>query len=66
MPDDLNELIEAAKLIGGHKTKKAAVATALDEYVSRRKRLQAVEAFGTIDFDPTYNYKLERKAKRTF
>lgn len=64
MPDDLNKLIETAKLLGGHKTKKAAVTTALQEYVSRRKRQQAVEAFGTFDFDPTYEYKAERKARR--
>jgi hypothetical protein len=61
---DLNKLIEAAKKLGGHKTKKAAVTAALDEYVRRLKRQQAVEAFGTFDFDPSYDYKAERRAKR--
>jgi Bacterial antitoxin of type II TA system, VapB len=64
MSDDLNKLIETAKLLGGHKTKKAAVTAALEEYVLRRKRQQAVEAFGTVDFEPAYDYKAEWKAKR--
>jgi putative antitoxin of VapBC-like toxin-antitoxin system len=63
MPDDLNKLIETAKNLGGHKTKKVAVTAALEEYVLRRKRQQAVEAFGTIDFDPTYDYKADRKRR---
>jgi Arc/MetJ family transcription regulator len=60
-----DKLIEAAQKLGGHKTKKAAVTAALDEYIRRHKRQQAVEAFGTFDFDPAYDYKTERKAKRS-
>jgi Arc/MetJ family transcription regulator len=59
-----DKLIETAQKLGGHKTKKAAVTAALDEYIRRHKRQQAVQAFGTFDFDPTYDYKAERKAKR--
>jgi Arc/MetJ family transcription regulator len=59
-----DKLIEAAQKLGGHKTKKAAVTAALDEYIRRHKREQAVQAFGTFDFDPAYDYKAERKAKR--
>jgi hypothetical protein len=66
MPDDLDlkKLIEEAKGIGNHKTKKAAVTTALEEYIRRRKRLEAISAFGTIDFDPDYDYKAERTVRR--
>jgi hypothetical protein len=61
---DLDDMIEAAKQLGGHKTKRAAVTAALDEYIRRQKRQQAVDAFGTVDFDPEYDYKAERNARR--
>jgi hypothetical protein len=61
---DLNdEIIEEAQSLGGHKTKKAAVSAALDEYVKRRKQARIVELFGTIDYDPTYDYKAARQSK---
>jgi Arc/MetJ family transcription regulator len=67
MPTNLaidDRLIEEARRIGNHKTKKEAVTTALSEYVAHRKRLEILSSFGTIDFDPKYNYKAERKRKR--
>ena len=67
MPTNLaidDKLIEEARRIGRHKTKKEAVATALSEYIAHRKRLEILESFGTIDFDPHYDYKAERKRKR--
>jgi hypothetical protein len=60
-----DKLIEEARKIGKHKTKKAAVTAALEEYVQRHKQARIVELFGTIDFDPTYDYKAERKRKRS-
>ena len=59
-----DRLIEEARRTGRHKTKKEAVTAALDEYVRRRKQLRLLELFGTIDYDPTYNYKAERRRKR--
>ncbi len=59
-----DKLIEAALDAGGHKTKREAVTAALAEYVKRRKQLKILESFGSIDFDPTYNYKAERRQKR--
>lgn len=67
MPTNLaldDKLIETAQKLGGHKTKKAAVTAALDEYIRHHKQQQAIEIFGTIDFDPAYDYKAERKARR--
>lgn len=58
-------LIEAAQHAGGHRTKKEAVTAALGEYIQRRKQLQILESFGTVDFDPAYNYKAERRKKRS-
>ena len=60
-----DRLIEAAQKVGGHKTKKAAVTAALDEYIRRHKQMKAIEAFGTFDFDPAYDYKRGRKVRRT-
>jgi Arc/MetJ family transcription regulator len=57
-------LITAAQRAGKHKTKKEAVTAALSEYVKRRKQLQMIEAFGTFDFDPAYDYKAERRRPR--
>ena len=59
-----DNLIEEARRIGHHKTKKEAVTTALSEYIAHRKRLEILSSVGTIDFDPTYDYKAERKRKR--
>ena len=66
MPTNLaidDKLIEEARLIGRHKTKKAAVTEALVEYIQRRKQLKIIDIFGTIEFDPDYNYKEMRKRR---
>jgi Arc/MetJ family transcription regulator len=57
-------LIDKARKIGGHKTKKGAVTEALEEYIRRREQRRILQAFGTVDFDPTYDYKAERRRKR--
>jgi Arc/MetJ family transcription regulator len=57
-------LIEEARKSGGHRTKKEAVTKALEEYVRRRKQLRILNSFGTVDFDPAYDYKAERRRKR--
>jgi hypothetical protein len=68
MPTNLaldDTLIEAACRAGGHKTKKEAVTAALAEYVRHREQLRILKSFGTVDFDPTYDYKAERRRKRS-
>lgn len=57
-------LIEEARHIGHHLTKKAAVTAALEEYIQRRKRLAILDLFGTVDFDPDYDYKVNRQLDR--
>jgi hypothetical protein len=59
-----DKLIEEARRAGGHRTKKEAVTAALEEYLRYRKQLHFLKYFGTVDFDPAYNYKAERKRKR--
>jgi len=67
MPTNLainDHLISEAQKLGKHRTKKAAVNAALDEYVRRRKQQKIVSLFGTIDYVENYDYKSERKRKR--
>lgn len=67
MPTNLaidDSLINEAKRIGKHATKKEAVTVALDEYIRRRKQLAILELEGSIDYDPTYDYKKMRKLDR--
>lgn len=66
MPTNLaidDNLIREALKIGGHRTKKETVTAALKEYIQRREQQNIIELFGTIDFDPTYDYKALRKLK---
>lgn len=56
-------LVEEAKKLGKHKTKRDAVNEALVEYVARRKRRRVIELFGKVDWDPKYDYKAERKRR---
>ncbi len=57
-----NLLVEAQK-IGGFKTKKDTVNTALLEFIQRHKQLEIVKFFGTVDYDSEYNYKNGRNRK---
>ena len=54
-------LLAEAMEIGKLPTKKATVNEALREFIQRRKREQIIELFGTIEFDPNYDYKEERR-----
>jgi hypothetical protein len=59
-----DRLLEEAKKIGGHRTKRETVTAALEEYIQHRKQQEILELFGKIDYDPDYDYKRERRAKR--
>jgi len=63
MPTNLaidDRLIEEARKIGRHRTKKETVTAALSEYIQRRKQLEVLSLFGTIDYDKNYDYKKAR------
>lgn len=47
--------------LGGHSTADEAVVAALNAYIGHRKRQRLIELFGTIDFDPEYDYKEQRR-----
>lgn len=58
-----DKLIDEARRIGHHKSKKLAVTEALKEYIQRRKQLQIKELFGKIDYHDDYDYKSARQRK---
>lgn len=66
MPTNLaldDKLLNEALRLGGHKTKKATVTEALQEYIQRRNQLGILELFGKIDYYPDYDYKKERRRR---
>lgn len=64
MPTNLaidDRLIEEARRLSKHKTKKAVVTEALEEYIQRHRQVQILDLFHGIEFDPDYDYKEQRK-----
>ncbi|MBW1865503.1 MAG: type II toxin-antitoxin system VapB family antitoxin [Deltaproteobacteria bacterium] len=56
-----DRLIEEARVIGQHRTKKAVVTEALQEYIQRRKQVDILKLFNKIEYDSDYKYKRQRK-----
>ena len=66
MPTNLaldDALLNEALRVGGHKSKRETVNEALREFIQRRQRLDLLKRLGTIDYDPRYNYKKERRSR---
>ena len=55
-----DRLIRQAVALGSHRTKKAAVTQALTDYISHLRQEKILDLFGTVDFDPGYDYKRQR------
>ena len=58
-----DKLLEDALKIGGKRTRRETVNDALREYIQRRMRLKALEAFGTVAMDPAYDCKKLRRRR---
>jgi len=56
-------LLAEAKKLGEHKTEQETIDEALKEYIRWRKRIKAIQDFGTIDFDPEFLAEIDRKSK---
>jgi len=56
-----DRLLKEAQRLGGKRTEKATVTEALQEYIQHRKQAKILELFGTVDFDPKYDYKKQRR-----
>jgi Arc/MetJ family transcription regulator len=58
------ELVEHARALGCHKTKKAAVTAALEEYVRKRRLEKFLSMLGTVEFDEDWDPLEERRLQR--
>lgn len=66
MPTNLaidDRLLDHARAVGGYRTKRETVNEALREFIQRRERLKLLGLAGTIEYDPRYDYKKERRAR---
>jgi hypothetical protein len=54
-------LLKEAVSVGRHRSKKAAVTEALQEYIARHKQQRIVEIFGTVEYSRDYDYRKHRK-----
>ncbi|SEH21232.1 MULTISPECIES: type II toxin-antitoxin system VapB family antitoxin [unclassified Selenomonas] len=55
-----SNLLNQAVRVGGLKTQHETITLALKEFIQRRQAENLIAAFGTVDFDETYDYKTER------
>jgi hypothetical protein len=58
-----DKLLEEARIVGKHATKKAVVNEALAEYIQRRKQAEIIGLFHSMEYDSDYDYKAERKKR---
>ncbi|MFZ5764898.1 MAG: type II toxin-antitoxin system VapB family antitoxin [Thermodesulfobacteriota bacterium] len=58
-----DKLLEEARIVGKHATKKAVVNEALTEYIQRRKQAGITKLFHTVEYDPDYDYKAQRQKR---
>ncbi|MBI5705429.1 MAG: type II toxin-antitoxin system VapB family antitoxin [Armatimonadetes bacterium] len=56
-------LMDQALKISGLKTKREVVNEALRGYIQRKGQLEFLKLRGTIDIDPTYDYKEQRRRR---
>ena len=66
MPTNLaldDRLLNEALKIGGKATKKETVTEALREYINRRKQASVLDLFNSVDYDPKYDYKKQRRRR---
>jgi hypothetical protein len=54
------DLLDRAVAVSGERTKTAAVKRALEEFIARRNQSKIADLFGTLEWDPKYDYKTAR------
>lgn len=58
-----DRLLTKALHVGGFGTKRETVNEALREFIQRRQRVDLVGLFGTVKYDPKYDYRKDRLAR---
>ncbi len=59
-----DRLIDEARRLGAHPSKRAAVNAALAEYVARKKQVKVLDLVGSVPYSPDYDPKALRKRQR--
>jgi Arc/MetJ family transcription regulator len=54
------DLVQRALELSGESTKRAAVTSALREFIARREQKRLLELFGQLEWDAQFDYKQER------
>jgi hypothetical protein len=54
------KLIELVLELSGERTKKAAITKALEEFIARRRQTRLLELMGKLEWDQSFDYKVER------
>jgi hypothetical protein len=57
------KLIEEARRIGNHNSDEETILAALEHYIRARTQVAILKHFGTVNFDPEYDYKAARRRK---
>jgi len=55
-----DKLITRAVKLGQHRTKKAAVTQALQDYIRHLEQQDILALFGTVNYKPDFDYKKQR------
>ncbi len=56
-----DKLILKAVRLGRHRTKREADSTALVEYIRQLEQEKILSMFGSVDYDPEFDYKKQRR-----
>ena len=56
-----DKLLEEARIVGKHATKKAVVNEALAEYIQHRKQAEIIKLFHSVEYDQDYDHKRQRQ-----
>ncbi|MDR2013082.1 MAG: type II toxin-antitoxin system VapB family antitoxin [Rhodanobacter sp.] len=58
------DLLERALQVSGERTKRAAVTTALREFIARREQRHVADLLGKLEWDESFDYKAERSRRK--
>jgi hypothetical protein len=58
-----DDLLQEAMKLSPDMTIETAIENALQTYLKQQKRMKIIDLFGTIDYDPDYDYKQQRAVK---
>lgn len=58
------DLLDRAVQVSSERTKKATVTKALQEFIARRVQRRVADLLGTLEWDTSFDYKVERSRSK--